>query len=250
MPKVEMIFKTYSDYVEVKVPITSQGKFRCKTRNDFQEYGKIYAPKSKPIPNNAYIEWQIGYDKELNNKDKTTSLTNLIFDGSNKTKKNPYELSEILYEMCKIKIISKTEINDLIKQITNINNYIHDLYPIELKKENIINLNKKSFYKSYIALPTFNLLDKSSQIVIQISKEKQQNASSIQPMLYINIPVLEFNNKDKLIGNTSEEEKYGILKIDKNKVELIKNIFICFGMCSKSHHHDVLEILKLIRENI
>ena len=87
----------FDDNIIVSVPIISQGKFRCKTRNNFQEFGIGVAPKSEIISENAYMEWQIGYDCKVLDNDKETTLPNLVFIGSNGKQKNPYELSEILY---------------------------------------------------------------------------------------------------------------------------------------------------------
>ena len=69
-------------------------------------------------------------------------------------------------------------------------------------------------------------------------------------MLYTIIPVVEFTNSNDIIGHTSAETKYGILKLNSTNKDIIENIFICFGMCSASHHHDVIEILKLIKDAI
>ena len=238
------------DYINVYVPIISQGKFRCKFRNGFQEYGVGLAPKSTIIPNNAYIEWQIGYDKLVKDSKKKTRLKSIKFIGANGKEKNPYELSEIFYCLCENKVILKKEINELIDTIENIKGFLQEIYSIEVSKENTIVINDEDFYKSTITLPTFNKINPNSNITIQVSIEKQQYATGVQPMLYVNIPISDFENADKLIGNTSKNEKYGILRIDKERKNLIKDIFVCFGMCSKSHQHDILEILKSIRDSL
>lgn len=239
-----------TDYIDIYVPITSQGKFRCKTRKNFEEYGKGFAPKSNIITEDVYVEWQIGYDRVLGDENKETSLDNLVFAGANNKVKNPYELSEILYLLCKLNLVSKDEIDDLIKTIDNMDNFLQDMYEIQLKAEEKIEIYDLHFYKSSITLPTFNKLNKNSNIVTQISIKNQQYATGVQPMLYITIPVTEFENSDRLIGNTSANEKFGILRVDKSMTDVFKNVFLCFGMCSKAHHHDILEILKLISNNI
>lgn len=239
-----------TDYIDIYVPITSQGKFRCKTRRNFKEYGKGFAPKSNIIPTDAYMEWQIGYDKVIGDENKETSLDNLVFIGANGKKKSPYELSEILYLLCKLNLISKEEIDDLINTIGNMHNFLQDMYEIQLKSERKIKINNQKFYKSSITLPTFNRVNKNSEIVTQISIKNQQYAAGVQPMLYVTIPVTEFENSDRLIGRTSADEEFGILRVNKDKTDIFKNIFLCFGMCSDAHHHDTMEILKLISDNI
>ena len=250
MANPKVTFKEYDDFIEIYVPLTSKGKFRCKTRDDFQEYGVSFAPKENPIPENAYIEWQIGYDRVEGDEGKETSLDNLTFTGANGKTKNPYELSEILFYLCKNDLVSKTEIEDIIDKINNMHNYLQDIYSINVSIEDNVAINNEDFFKSVITLPTFNKKNLSCDIIIQISIEKQQYATGVQPMLYINIPVHEFENSERIIGNNSKKEKFGILRINREKFEVIENVFICFGMCSASHHHDIVEILNLIKDNI
>lgn len=242
--------KIEKDYIDVYVPLRCKGKFRCKTRNDFQEYGISFGPSSTIIPTNAYVEWQIGYDKVVGDEDKTTTLENLTFKGANKKQKNLYELSEIMYYLCQNKLFKEEELDNMIETIENIENFLQEKYRIQSSIEDSIIINEEEFYKSVITLPTFNKKNDSCSVTIQISIEKQQYGTGVQPMLYINIPVVEFENSDKIIGNTSKKEKFGILRINKEKIDIIKNVFICFGMCSSSHHHDILEILKIIKNNI
>jgi len=250
MVSQKILLEKHSDYIDIYIPLTSQGKFRCKTRNNFQEYGKGFAPKSTPIPSNAYVEWQIGYDRIVGDESKETCLDSLTFTGANGKTKNPFELSEIIYHLCKIGIISKNEIEDIIKTIDNMHNFLQDTYSIQSSIEENVIINDEEFFKSVITLPTFNKVNSSCSIVTQISIEKQQYATGVQPMLYINIPVNEFENANRIIGNTSSSEKFGILRINKDKTDVIKNLFLCFGMCSASHHHDIIEILNLIKNNI
>lgn len=250
MANPQMKFRVLDDSVDIFVPLTSQGKFRCKVRDDFQKYGSGIAPKTTKIPRNAYIEWQIGYDCKLDDNKKITTLKHLVFTGAKGIKKNPYELSEILYNLCKLKLISKNEIDLLIDYINKMHDFLKDIFEIQSEAQKKVKINDEEFFKSVITLPTFNKTNSSCGITSEITIQKQQYATGIQPMLYINIPVSEFENGNNIIGNTSLVEKYGVLKINKSKTDVIKNIFMCFGMCSTAHHHDVLEILNLIRKNI
>ena len=181
---------------------------------------------------------------------KSTSLKNLEFIGANGKQKHPYELSEILYSLCTLKLVSKKEIESMIKKIKENNAFLCDIYSINSKSEGKVSIAAQEFYKSVITLPTLNKVYEGSLITTQISIEKQQYASGVQPMLYINIPVLEFQNKDKIVGNTSKNEKYGVLRIDDKNTDIFKDLFLFFGMCSASHHHDIIEILSVIKESI
>ena len=106
--------------IELSLPLTSQGKFRCKKRKHCQEFGNGFAPKSSKITSDAYLEWQIGYDTFVNG-DKATSLNKeeFTFIGANKKKKYPYELSEILYYMCTSGIISKSDLETVRARIAS-----------------------------------------------------------------------------------------------------------------------------------
>ena len=250
MADINIKYIVHNDYIDIYVPLTSQGKFRCKTRNNFQEYGIGFAPKSDPIPKNAYVEWQIGYDKIIGKDGKKTRLENITFEGANGKTKCLYELSEILYFLCKKELVSKNKLKELKNRINNMHDYLQDMYKIKTDIDKMININDEDFYKSVITLPTFDKKNDSCDIVTQISIEKQQYATGVQPMLYMTIPVTEFLNADRIIGNTSKVEEYGILRIDRNKVDVIENIFLCFGMCSESHHKDIISILEKIEENI
>ena len=245
----QISFDVLEDSVCIKVPLATQGKFRCKYRDNFQEYGTSMGPSTTPIPANAYIEWQIGYDCRITDDKKNTTLTNLVFEGSKGEKKHPYELSEITYHLCNLNLITKEQINSLIETIDNMRDFLQDRYPIDTKVEDNVEINEQEFFKSIITLPTFNKLNDSCGIITEITIQKQQRASGVQPMVYVNIPVNDFENSENIIGNTTASVKHGILKIDINKIDVITNIFMCFGMCSSNHHHDVLEILKLIRDN-
>ena len=234
--------------VLINVPLKCKGKFRCKVRNFTDDYGQGFAPTTTKIPSNAYVEWQIGYDRVLGDAEKTTMLDDIKFKGANGKTKNPYELSEILYLLCKNALIKKDELDDLIQNIEKTSTYLKDKYTIQLKLLGDLVINDVPFSESVVTLPTFYKKYDTSDIVVEISIQKQQFGTGTQPMLYIDIPVLEFSNSSDIVCNTSLKTPYGILKIDKENKDMIKDIFLLFGMCSSSHHFDVIEILKLIKD--
>lgn len=247
MPEMEYIVKT--DKVEVLLPITSQGKFRCKTREELQEFGTGFAPKTTNIPSNAYVEWQIGYDTIIGKDEKETRLNtdDCIFVGANEKRKHPYELSEIVYYMCKNGIITKAELDDVYNRISNIKEFLQDKYPIKSHKEDPVKINDISFLSSSTKLPTFITTVGGSQLAIEIMIQKQQYATGTQAMLYLVVPVIAFDNSRDIINHTSAETEKGILSFDAASKELVFSLLICFGMCSTSHNHDIKEIIKVIQ---
>lgn len=247
----EMRYKIKEDKIIVELPITSQGKYRCKRRSDIQDFGMGFAPKTTIITSDSYLEWQIGYDTIIGNEGKRTTLNSdeFVFTGANRKLKYPYELSEIVYYMCKNKWISKEEILKIYQKIEENEVFLQEKYLIDVKKEETVTLNKIKFLSSSTKLPTFIMNTNGSKMLIEIMIQKQQYATGVQPMLYLDVPVDAFYNKDDIIGHTSSETPNGILIFDKNEKDILLNLLICFGMCSKAHNHDVKEILKVIIKN-
>ncbi len=247
----EMFYDNNDNTLTVNLPLTSQGKFRCKTRDDIQSFGSGFAPKSNIISKKSYLEWQIGYDTIIGNDEKNTQLNtdNFVFIGANKKRKHPYELSEITYFMCKNNIISEQEISNIYNQIHNNNTFLQDQYSIEVKKEAPLLINNIEFLSSSTKLPTFITKPNDSKLLIEIMIQKQQYATGVQPMLYLIIPVDAFDNSANIINNTAAKTPYGILTFDVSMKSIIFDLFICFGMCSSTHKHDILEILSVIIKN-
>lgn len=79
--------------------------------------------------------------------------------------------------------------------------------------------------------------------------QKQQYATGTQPMLYLIVPMNAFDNAENIIGYTSSQTPNGLISFDVSMKNLVLSLFICFGMCSKSHNHDIKEILKIIIKN-
>ena len=247
----EMSYEIKNNKIVVDLPLTSQGKFRCKTRKDIQDFGNGFAPKSTIITNDSYLEWQIGYDTIIGKDEKETKLNSdeFIFVGANKKSKHPYELSEITYFMCKNNIISKEEILEVYNKIVSIKTFLQDKYSIEVKKEDSVTLNDIMFFSSSTKLPTFITQPNDSKLLIEIMIQKQQYATGVQPMLYLIVPVNAFDNKDKIVNHTSAETPTGVITFDASLKSTVFDLLICFGMCSLAHNHDVLEIINVIIKN-
>lgn len=242
----KMTFETEDNTVVVSLPLTSQGKFRCKNRDGIQRFGKGFAPTKNGFSNNSYLEWQIGYDTVIGKKETGLAEADFEFTGANKKKKYPYELSEIVFEMCKIGIITKKELEDLHKRVGEIKDFLQDKYKIEPEPEDEKTLNGVSFLSSSTKLPTFIKESKNSKLFIEIMIQKQQYATGVQPMVYLIAPVDAFSNKEDIINHTSKQTPRGTVVFDKSSKDFIFNLILCFGMCSNSHNHDIKEILNVI----
>lgn len=251
MPKrkmPEMSYVVKDEVIEVILPIASQGKFRCKKRTDIQDFGVGLAPTKEIVPGDAYIEWQIGYDTIIGKDEKETRLNtdDCIFVGANEKRKHPYELSEIVYYMCKNGIITKDELDDVYNRISNIKDFLQDKYPIKSHKEDLVKINDISFLSSSTKMPTFITTVGGSQLAIEIMIQKQQYATGTQAMLYLVVPVIALDNAEEVINRTPKTRKPGVLSFGAASKELVFSLLICFGMCSASHNHDIKEIIKVI----
>lgn len=233
----------------INIPIKNQGKFRCKERNNINEFGKGLAPATIPVGEKAYIEWQIDYDLIIGDENKTTKLNEWTFIGANGKDKNLYELSEFIYELCINNIINKNEIEILLNEIQNYNNFIQDAYEIEINEKATINFNSMHLFQTETTLPTFFLKNNNSELYTEVSTQKQQYAVGVQPMVYLNIPINSFENKDEIIGHTAKQTPFGILKFDYNNKNILINTIKLLASCSNKHQHDITEILKIIKNN-
>lgn len=235
-----------NDEIELHLPNKNQGKFRWKQRKDNSFFGMSFPTATERFTNDAYLEWQIGYDMETNHKTKKTILNHLEFMGSNKKKKNPYELSEILYLMLDMSLVSKKTINDLYIEITERNFFLDEEHKIKVKDPKTVKLSDFLFHRQDIVLPTFSNYKDEKGLSIEISIQKQQYGTGVQPMVYFTIPLPCFDNYQEMLGKTSKEFSNAIFIVNKNNSDVFLNMFRFFGICSFKHKMDVLSILSLL----
>lgn len=240
--------------VRLSIPLKSQGKFRCKNRSAANEYGIGFAPKTEVFDEKSYVEWQIGYDakvEDVKSGKKATSLTMKSFIGANGNKKYLYELSEIVWKLCEIDFISKKQIEKLQKEIASYAMFLQENFQIQMRPAGTETINGMKSDRSEISLPTFTFdAEVKNEIYTEISIQKQQYATGVQPMLYVIIPVQAFDNAKDIVGNNSSKIPLGYYTIaSKEKAEIFLKILSYFGFCSEKHQHDVLEILKIICDN-
>lgn len=242
--------------IRVEIPLTTQsGKIRVKIRNSFYEYGIPTATRQIPFSQKHYIEWQIGYDVDKSDKEKLalSTLQNTQFIGANGKNKALYELSEYLYYFVQWGIINKAEIENLKAFLQHIKNadFIDSRADLQIfrshpKEKQILNID---FYISEVKYPLLvHKLDNFDVLVEIIIKEKQR-AIGVQPMLYVCFPIIELESKDDttFLGRVANTKECGILSLDFRHKTFVLECFKIFGILSKNHNYDVLEILKVIK---
>lgn len=234
------------------IPATNAGKFRFKKRRNRLDFGEIFSTRECIFDDQTYLEWQIGYDvpvRDVEEGKKDTKLTNKHFVGSNRKRKYPYELSEIFYEAMELEFISKKEVENLLKEIGGYKSFI-DEKAITVQHHSRRTLNGINFEETSIKLPTLFMIETLDETQIEISIQKQQYASGIQPMVYFCIPLKAFKNSSDLHGKSSVSGNKLIYLIAKTNFLNLVCMMKVFGMASKRHNHDIVQILETLLEII
>jgi len=234
------------------IPATNDGKFRFKKRKNRLDFGEIFSTRECLFNEQTYLEWQIGYDvpiKDVENGKKETKLTSKHFVGSNGKTKYPYELSEIFYKAMELEFITKKEVENLLSEIRRYKSFI-DEKAITVERHSQITINGINFEETSIKLPTLFMIETLDETQIEVSIQKQQYASGVQPMVYFCIPLRAFKNSLDLLGKSSVSGDKLVYVIKKTNVLNLIFMMKVFGMASKRHNHDIVQILKILLEII
>jgi len=248
-----------SKSIQIEIPLTKHtGKIRIKERRSYTDFGTPVATRKKKFNPYMYVEWQISYDAELNSEKANLSTLkdeeNLIFIASNGKKKVLYELSEYLYYFYKLNTISIQELNEVEEFIKNIpeEKLVENTYKIYKSNPTREVINDMEFLKSEIVYPHLIYdFNNGFYIIAEITIREKQKAIGIQPMVYICFPVTYLKDKSgcSIIGRKAHPNETAIFELDQTNTFVIVNSFKIFGMLSKSHRHDILEILKVIKQS-
>ena len=177
-------------------------------------------------------------------------LNEIKFTNLKGVEKYPYELSEYLVAMFEAGIVKKTEIQNLIKEVSKNKTSLDEEFKIKMCFVGDYEADGFLFKQQNITLPTFIHKEKNVDLSVEISIQKQQYATGVQPMLYLTIPITSLENCNEMIGKTAKQINFNYTSFvidDKNK-DFLLNIFKLFGICSAKHKHDIKEILRLIDE--
>lgn len=234
------------------IPATNAGKFRFKKRKNRLDFGEIFSTRECPFDEQTYLEWQIGYDvpiKDVEDGKKETKLTNKHFVGSNGKTKYPYELSEIFYLAMELEFITKKEVENLLNEIKRYKTFI-DEKAITVEHHSQITINRINFEETSIKLPTLFMIETLDETQIEVSIQKQQYASGVQPMVYFCVPLKAFKNSLDIQGRSSVSGDKLVYVISKTNFLNLVCMMKVFGMASKRHNHDIVQILKILLEII
>ncbi|WRF05034.1 R.Pab1 family restriction endonuclease [Helicobacter pylori] len=239
--------------IEVSIPLTSiSGKARVKIRHAFSDYGISTATRKIPFSLKHYIEWQIGYDVPIKDKEKF-ELTTLKdekyhFLGANDKVKTLYELSEMIYYAKQLGLISLENLENTLKYLEKQKQFIEDNFMITRERFRLHQFDGMDFELSRISYPllihSFND-NELSEIVIR----EQQYGSKTQAMLYFCFSILELKTATPLLNRTAALKEHALLTIHKTNALVFLEMLKIFGLLSQAHHNDVLKILEKILQN-
>ncbi|GAA8366063.1 R.Pab1 family restriction endonuclease [Helicobacter pylori] len=239
--------------IEVSIPLTSiSGKARVKIRHAFSDYGISTATRKIPFSLKHYVEWQIGYDVPIKDKEKF-ELTTLKdekyhFLGANNKVKTLYELSEIIDYAKRLGLISLENLENTLKYLEKQKQFIEDSFTITRERFRSHQFGGMDFELSRISYPllihSFND-NQLSEIVIR----EQQYGSKTQAMLYFCFSILELKTATPLLNRTAALKEHALLTIHKTNALMFLEMLKIFGLLSQAHHNDVLKILEKILEN-
>ncbi|EJC28814.1 R.Pab1 restriction endonuclease family protein [Helicobacter pylori Hp H-5b] len=237
--------------IEVSIPLTSiSGKVRVKIRHAFSDYGISTATRKIPFSLKHYVEWQIGYDVPIKDKEKF-ELTTLKdekyhFLGANNKRKTLYELSEIIDYAKRLGLISLENLENTLKYLEKQKQFIEDNFIRERFRSH--QFGGMDFELSRISYPllihSFND-NQLSEIVIR----EQQYGSKTQAMLYFCFSILELKTATPLLNRTAALKEHALLTIHKANALVFLEMLKIFGLLSQAHHNDVLKILEKILQN-
>ncbi len=244
--------------LRISIPLTRHtGKIRIKERKSYTDFGVPVATKQRPFNSNMYVEWQIGYDMEVNSKNinlcRLREKKELEFTSYNKKKKIPYELSEYLYYFYDMKIISEQALKELLAFLNKIheNKLIENIYKIYKSNPTKKEINGLTFLESEIKYPHLIYdFNNGFFIIAEITIKEKQKAIGIQPMLYwcFSVDYLKDEKNESLMGRTAKTNEEAIWELSADFAFIVMDTFKIFGMLSKNHRHDIIQIIMKILE--
>ncbi len=227
--------------IEVSIPLTSiSGKVRVKIRHAFSDYGISTATRKIPFSLKHYVEWQIGYDVPIKDKEKF-ELTTLRdekyhFLGANNKVKTLYELSEMIYYAKQLGLISLENLENLentLKYLEKQKQFIEDNFMITRERFRSHQFGGMDFELSRISYPllihSFND-NQLSEIVIR----EQQYGSKTQAMLYFCFSILELKTATPLLNRTATPKEHALLIIHKTNAPMFLKMLKIFGLLSQA----------------
>lgn len=240
---------------KIKVPIlltAVSGKIRIKNRSIANEYGTPVAVRRDGFALSNYVEWQIGYDVVKKETEKLTesSLPETEFTGANGKNKALYELSEYIWYFYKWNVVSSEELEGVINYLNSIqsNGLINNNSGLQIDRSHPIakNINGFDFEYTQVKYPLLIYKFNGYEIITEIKITEKQYAVGTQPMLYLCFPITELKAEANLIGRIAEAKEIAYFEITESNIKVFLEMLKMFGILSKNHKYDILQIINTI----
>ncbi len=251
MPKI--LIKKQEHKIQIPILLTAvSGKIRVKNRSILNEYGTPVAVKRDGFALSNYVEWQIGYDvvKKETEKLAESSLPETEFIGANKKVKALYELSEYIWYFYKWGVIPKNELENVVAYLNSIQDHelIDKNTELQIDRSHPIakNINGFDFEYTQVKYPLLIYKFNGYEIVTEIKITEKQYAVGTQPMLYLCFPITELKCEVNLVGRTAKTKEIVNFEITEKNIKVFVEMLKMFGILSKNHKHDILQIINAI----
>ena len=159
-------------------------------------------------------------------------------------------MSEIIYHFVDWGVISKKSlegIRDFIKKTDS--DLLIDVNPdFPITRTDFIpkNLFGISFQKSDVSYPLLIHKFGKFEVITEIIIREKQRAIGIQPMLYLCFPITELKTNTPLIGRIAGAREFASFVFDNTNVDILLEMLKIFGILSKNHKHDILQIIDVL----
>jgi hypothetical protein len=239
-----VIISTNADSVRVRLPLTDvTGKVRVKEKSS-DGFGLPIAPSKVSLGKKHYLEWQIGYDIPNTNSPSVVPEIKFIRNGETKY---GHELSKIIFEAVRLRILST---NDLAQELED----LKKIPPAEFEESHAVqveistNAAANGFESTIQRLPQFTKTTPYGWVQIQL--KQKQRAVGYQAMVYVCLPMDEVLTMDGSPRKTGPAISKETVYYDFNRANAVFLIDIihAFGIASQQHNEDIRNILGKILE--
>ncbi len=236
--------ETLTTAVRVRLPLTDvTGKVRVKEKSP-AGFGLPVAPSKTVLGAKHYLEWQIGYDVPGTNS--PTVVPEIKFTRNGETKYG-HELSKIIFEAVRLRLLSTNEILRAMEALKKIPaNEFEENQMVQV--EVATNAAADGFQSAVQRLPQFTKTTPHGSVQIQL--KQKQRAVGYQAMVYVCIPmpeVLTMTGSPRPPGRAHSKETV-FYDFNRDNAAFLLDIIHAFGMASAQHNEDIQKILGKILE--
>lgn len=229
----------------IELPLTTPtGRIRVKRRSEISNYGFPIATRKESFTKDDYVEWQISYATQ--NPPESSRVEDIVINDT----QIGFELTKLLYEGIKLKILSNADLYELEEFINNVQDTETLDENEKIFREDRFQEIKGGFKKFEEKTPLFIKKNEEKGYFVEIILRHKQRAVGVQSMVYLCIYVetLKDKNGNSLIDRNAEAKEFGEFEITLGNKELITDVVKAFAIASQQHKKDVLSILEQIKE--